>query len=186
MRAFTPSSFPLALVLSMVSPLACDQTPPSKTEVKATPSVESPAEAKAKAEPTTPPDGVTPRPVEATPTPAEAKATPTEPAASAEGATADPPAAPSEPEAAPSAKTSPDSKAGEPSKGTANKTRKPEGSARPPRGEGRRVDTFTDCARSETFAGGRCYSTHQAACKALGCKGSCMQLKSMPAQARCG
>ncbi|MEM9458575.1 MAG: hypothetical protein AAGF11_30645 [Myxococcota bacterium] len=199
MRAFTPSLFSLALVLYMV-PLACDQSPSSESEAKTTPSVESSAEAKAgsKAGSKAEPDGAVPRPAEPSVTPAEAKAVPASPAASAAGSTAAPAAAPAaasptapaaaspvKPEVPPPAKTSPDSKAGEPTTGTTNKSRKPEGSARPSRGEGRRVGAFTDCAPSETFADGRCFSTHQAACKALDCKGSCMQLKSMPAQARC-
>ncbi len=63
---------------------------------------------------------------------------------------------------------------------TAKTTKKPKTPSK-----GRKVGAFTDCARTETFADGRCYATTDAACSALSCSGKCMQLKSMPPQAVC-
>jgi hypothetical protein len=181
-----PSCFPFILALTLVvGPVACDDAPKAQTPPRqASVSAHSPA---------------------AKPDPAAAEAAPiapaADPAAQAEPAPSgaaddDPPTTP--PEAVPTpagepspAKTTPAGK-DEPSTpapgdgGGAGKTSARAGSkdaAAPP--QGRRVEHFTECERSETFADGRCYSTHQVACEALGCTGKCAQLKSMPSQAVC-
>ncbi len=130
--------------------------PPAEPPAK--PSAPSTPEVKA-----APQDGA---PNEAKPQPAVEEAAPDE--APTPTAVDDPAAAPT---AEPESKGSP--AAVKPKEGAAASTKTP-------------AKTFTDCKPDETFADGRCFATHEAACKALGCAADkCVALKSMPPQAKC-
>lgn len=182
--AVRPSLLSLRVLLAMVPMLACDS--PSEP---APPPASAPAEAR-----TTKPEAkvVSPAAVpvetlEALARPAGA-ATPGEPA----GGVATPAAEPTPTVAEPTPKAAePAPKAAEPAPAAGGdaaraKAAAPEAATASKAAEGRPAKAFTDCGGSETFAGGRCYASHEAACQALSCAGSCIETRSKPPQVVCG
>ena len=169
-----PSTLSFSVLLSVVL-LACDspskEAPPpasapagvdartAEPEAKVVPPLAESAEVKPAV---AAPSGA----AEAAPPPTEAAPAKVEPAPAGGG------------DAAPASDAPPKSQAKEPSPPEAASVRKAD--------EGRPAKAFSDCKSSEAFAGGRCYSSREAACEALSCAGKCIHTRSMPPQVVCG